>query len=180
MTPRPEANDPAGDDTVRCSADIDVELTKDSQGDTVFRFKAIDTLNVEVEADGVIHLLEWVGPNERAELSFTFSGGSGEVVEVQGVQIGTSETDVIERPVVVDTLEEYYLDTPFKVANQKQDEKVTTLLLTQVGGLMPPEINPYFYVLSALQGGRVFRHDPKIYNKGDGGWPPGGGPSPSR
>lgn len=153
----------------RCSADIDVHFSRDADGNGVFRFAAPLTHDVEVHEDGTIRLRVPIGPNETARLAFTLLADSGEALVLEGIRLGSSESEAEGRPPAVDTRDEYYFDTPFKMAPDGEMVPPATLVLTQVGPLMPSGSGPYYYLLSLRDGsGRVWRHDPKIYNEGDG------------
>lgn len=159
----------AHDTTVRCRADIDVHFSRSADGAGVFRFDALDPDHVEVDSDGTIRLRAILRPDERAELTFTLVADSGEALEYEGIRLGSSEQQAVERPPAIDTADAYYFDTPFKVANGGA-ERVSTLILTQVGPLAPSHASPHYYLLALRDGeGRSYRHDPKIYNEGDGG-----------
>lgn len=157
------------DATVRCRADIDVHFSRSHDGTGVFRFEAPLADHVEIERDGTIRLGLALGPNERAQLTFTLVANAEETLEYEGIRLGSSESQTAERPPSTDTEDAYYLDTPFKVANGGR-KRVSTLILTQVGPLAPSHASPHYYLLAVRDGeGRTYRHDPKIYNEGDGG-----------
>ena len=170
MTTQRQRPTSASDAVVRCRADIDVLVSPDG----TFRFVATHAENVTVREDGEIRLLERFGPNERAELRFAPAGPDG---GLKGIQLGLTDAAWDERQVTVDTEGAYYRDEhdeelPFKVTPIDPGEPDQGFFLSEIGGLTPPETNPFWYVISAVRGGRVYRHDPMLYNTGEGGPPP--------
>lgn len=153
--------------TNRCSAEIEVHFSSRPDGG-VFRFVVAAADDVTVSEDGSIHLPR-LGPDERARIAFILFSDTGGVPSFEGIRLG-DETQVKERPPALDTREEYYFDTPFKVGSAGTDDVVLELVLTQYGPLVPSGVDPYFYELGVKdRSGRTWRHDPKIYNEGDGG-----------
>lgn len=137
-----------------------------------FEYAATDCQGVEVDPHGDI----WIDPlraaDQVARLRFTMSEES-EASVIRGVRIGFSQADAENKPEVTDTGGATYEETYIMVSNDSFEEQVVTLTLTEIC----PEAQPiqpwdYVYIFAVVDpDGDVHCHDPKIYNKGEGGPP---------
>lgn len=135
-------------------------------GDRSFVFRATAARGFEVGEDGTVVMLEPLPLGDRALLRFTPKSTSGGPIEVAGVKLsGASKKEAEQRAPTIDTGDDWYYDTPFKVGNERADGVVRTLVLTDVHR-ESRFAGAWHYVFAVREpGGEPIWNDPKIYNK---------------
>lgn len=151
-------------------ADIDVDFQKDDQRFLYDKTGGEPEDGVRVAPDGTIAVTAEIPAGDSAQLRFGLSGSFGKDLQFAGIKFSdVSEEDAEKQPPTLDTDGERYDDTPFVVANERVDEHVRTLIVTDVHD---PDryAGTWYYVLGVREpDGTVVWDDPKIYNKGEGG-----------
>lgn len=141
-----------------------------------FHFTGEELRSVLVTADGDVHVRTRVGADAVVELRFELDGSNPEADhEFAGIQLSSGDQTWDRHPKVLDTDGAFYRDgngteLPFQVAPSAEARPLAGLILLQGGGMVP-EQSTWPYRLHVRRGGRLFAHDPKIYNEGDGGDP---------
>ena len=141
-----------------------------------FHFTGEAARAVVVKENGDVHVRSLVGADAVVELRFELDGSNPKADhEFAGIQLSSGDETWDRHPKVLDTDGVFYRDgngaeLPFKVAPSAEAKPLAGLILLQVGAMMAEQAT-WSYRLHVRRGGRLFAHDPKIYNEGDGGDP---------